>query len=992
MQLVVTDDNGCENLNQVDEQVLVSTTPDFSLTTESQETCLGETVAIYGHAAPVTWTGIPDASFGNGVLLPDDVGQPFTSTLNFQQFDPGQTVTNTSNIQSICVDMEHSYMGDLVLQVICPNGQTMIMHQQGGGGTYIGGANDNDTFDPEPGECWHYCWSATATNGTFVDNSTFGTTPNTTLGGTPPNQALDPGTYEPVQPFSNLIGCPLNGNWTFQSTDLWGADNGFICSWEVNFDPAIIPPVTTFTPTIGAGSDSSIWAGGTTPDYVSSNGDTAIYTANSPGTYNFNYQVTDNFGCHYDTTITITVDPPIAIDAGPDGVICSAPIQLGATIVGGTMNCNWSIQRQSQFGDGWGGASVTISINGVAQSYTMSSGFTITSFIPIQPGDVIELSYAGSFNDYENSYTLFDDQGNAVFTDGPNPAAGVVWSGIATCGGFPALTWEWSPSNGLSDPNIPDPTAQVANVTTYTVTAYPIGHPACATSDSLTVTLDPGLDPGNDTLAVICMSAPAFQLIDMLGGTPAAGGVWTDPDGNVVANTTFHPLTDAANVFTYTVTTALGCVGAANLEIQLLPLNDPTCCGIVDAGPDSLICSLTYGLSATIANAGDGIWSGPADCVFADPLDPQSTVTAATSGTRMFYWTEDDGATCHLVDSVQITFTQPVTLQMSLTDAICFEACDGTAHATVTGGNGAINYAWSDGLAGVTDIDVDSICAGNYSLSVQDVNGCSANSAFVIGQPDLLEIDAVSFVEPYCHGACDGSISITDAEAVEYSFDGGLSFVPPAELTAACTGQYALAIHNVAGCLGTKDLFLPEPPEVVAEFDHVPQPANINAPTITFYNLSEHAVHYLWDIAGSRSTTEQQPSFTFDNRVPGTYRVCLTAFDAHECSDTVCHDVVIDDVLFTYFPNCFTPDEDGKNEAWGMAYNIPDITDFDLKVYDRWGQTVFASNDPNILWDGSYNNSGGDPIKSGVYAYRATFGIRSTHGTREYMGHVTLLR
>ncbi len=994
VQLYLTDDNDCRSLNLVDLQVLVSTTPSFATTSESTSTCFGETVNFTGVVHPITWTGIPDANYGDGVYLPDDVGQPFTSELLFQQFDPGQTVTTTTNIQSICVDMEHTYMGDLVLQVICPNGQTTIFHQQGGGYTFIGGANDtDDNLNPVPGECWHYCFSPTATNGTWVDNSLLGGTPNTILGGNPQQECLTPGTYESVQPFSNLIGCPLNGTWTFQSTDLWGLDNGFLCGWEINFDPSIIPDVTQFTPSIGPDADSSFWTGPNITT-ISANADTISITAPAPGIYQYQYNVIDNFECPYDTTITLTVNEPLQVDAGPDGVICSDPLQLNATIAGIQQNCDWSLQLNSTFGDGWGGATITVNVNGSPSSYTLNFGAQTTFTIAVQSGDVISLTYGSSFNDYENSYTLFDDQGNTVFTDGVNPGIGIVWNGTANCGGLPDMTWEWTPTTGLSDPTIPDPTVLVTSQTQYTVTAYPTGHPVCATTDSVTITLDPGLDPGLDTLVVICMSAPNFELIDMLGGTPAAGGVWTDANGNP-ATTTFHPMTDAAGVFTYTVTTVLGCVGTADLTIQLLPLTDPSCCGIVDAGPDSLICTLTYGLNATIANAGDGIWSGPPGCVFSDPLDPQSTVTSPGSGARKLYWTEDDGVLCHLVDSVTITFTEPIVVAMNHVDAICFQACDGTAHAVVTGGNigngQSYTYNWSDGLAGAASPDAAAICAGDYSISVADTNACSTSVNFSISEPVLLEIDAITYAEPWCHGACDGAITITDAEAIDFSFDGGQTYLLNGTRTDVCTGNYDLTIHNAAGCVGTGQVNVPEPPEVIAEYSYQPIPANVNAPTIFFNNQSQNATTYLWDIAGLMSTQEPDPVFTFSNKYPGTYKVCLTSFDPHGCTDTICHDVVIDDVLFTYAPNSFTPDGDHVNDTWMMTSNIPDIEQFELQVFDRWGEVVFATTNPLEAWKGGFQNSGA-VLKSDVYAYRITFRIISTKGTRQYMGHVTLLK
>lgn len=100
-------------------------------------------------------------------------------------------------------------MGDIVLSLTCPNGQTIVFHQQGGGGTFLGDANDMDNnANPVAGTCWNYCWSPNSTQGTWVENAQFGTTPNVM----PSSQgtSLIPGTYTSLQPFTNLMGCPLN--------------------------------------------------------------------------------------------------------------------------------------------------------------------------------------------------------------------------------------------------------------------------------------------------------------------------------------------------------------------------------------------------------------------------------------------------------------------------------------------------------------------------------------------------------------------------------------------------------------------------------------------------------------------------------------------------------------------------------------------------------------------------------------------------------------
>jgi gliding motility-associated-like protein len=343
------------------------------------------------------------------------------------------------------------------------------------------------------------------------------------------------------------------------------------------------------------------------------------------------------------------------------------------------------------------------------------------------------------------------------------------------------------------------------------------------------------------------------------------------------------------------------------------------------------------------------------------------------------------------VDSVTITFTEPLVATVTTTDAICFEACDGTASVAVTGGNGAFTYTWSNGIAGDTLAALD-ICAGDYSIAVADTNGCATAMDLTIGQPVLLEIDATSYVEPWCFGGCDGSVTITDAEAVEYSFNGGASWTTSATLVDACSQGYQLMIRNADGCEGSLLFLLPEPPQVIAEFAHGPIPANVNAPTITFVNQSQHSIAWEWDIAGLLATTAQSPVYTFSNKEPGIYEVCLVARDAHQCADTICHTVIIDDVLFTYVPNAFTPDGDGVNEVWAMTSNIPDIKAFELRVFDRWGEVVFESIDPYKGWDGSYRNGGGERLKQDLYVYKIVYQIASTGGVREHIGHVSLLK
>lgn len=312
VHLTVTDDNGCVNINSMQLPVQVSIPPtytDFGDITF----CAGESVNLTAATSisPTTWTSIPDANFGGGLMLPDLLGTPFSSSITFNAFPPGATLPSANEFLSVCVSMEHSFMGDFTLELTAPDGSTVMLHQQGGGGTYLGVPNDFDEGNPQIGTCWEYCFSPFATNGTWMENAGGG--------------SLPAGTYEAVGNFTGLAGTPLNGTWTLTFNDWWGADNGFICSWGLNFDPSILPDDATYTPIPGiAHSDSSYWSG---PALTNNPLNPLEYIAQPTdvGPHLYTYTVTDNFGCTYDTTLTIHITPGVTVDPS---MLCGLPVLL----------------------------------------------------------------------------------------------------------------------------------------------------------------------------------------------------------------------------------------------------------------------------------------------------------------------------------------------------------------------------------------------------------------------------------------------------------------------------------------------------------------------------------------------------------------------------------------------------------------------------------------------------------------------------------------
>src|SRR5690606_29578069 len=110
-----------------------------------------------------------------------------------------------------CLIMEHSYLGDLLIMIISPHGQQAILKAYpGGGGTYLGGANDDGSNTPGVGA--DYCFAMTGT--TLLVNG-----PTQTAGSNPAGNSIVPGTYLPVDSFASLVGSPLNGDWCIRVVD-----------------------------------------------------------------------------------------------------------------------------------------------------------------------------------------------------------------------------------------------------------------------------------------------------------------------------------------------------------------------------------------------------------------------------------------------------------------------------------------------------------------------------------------------------------------------------------------------------------------------------------------------------------------------------------------------------------------------------------------------------------------------------------------------------
>jgi len=344
--LEVIDDVGCSSGPSAPIPVLVSATPSTVGTIVPEVACSGDVFQLVAVVEQDPMVGIPVAcaSANNPVPLVDNF--PVTSTSDFVVTDqPNGVITDALQLGDICLDLEHSYMGDLVLSIICPNGQSVVVHQQGGGPTFLGDANDSDGANIVPGGCFQYCFSTTPEYGTLVSAVNVNVVP------TSQGTAIAPGRYASVQPLSQLVGCPFNGTWTFSSQDLAGADNGYLCGWCISFGDGPDSSFVDIGPVLGTSPDSSFWSAPTVVNIPGLPGN-ALYTP-QPGNNMLTYTAIDSYGCVHETAFEVSVgaQPEVLINNEPDlGLVC-------AQVTNGPVSYQWSYQGVPV--DGAGGACFT---------------------------------------------------------------------------------------------------------------------------------------------------------------------------------------------------------------------------------------------------------------------------------------------------------------------------------------------------------------------------------------------------------------------------------------------------------------------------------------------------------------------------------------------------------------------------------------------------------------------------------------------------------
>ncbi|MBK8923602.1 MAG: T9SS type A sorting domain-containing protein [Saprospirales bacterium] len=600
--------------------------------------------------------------------------------------------------------------------------------------------------------------------------------------------------------------------------------------------PAVLAEIAAPVRCDALGTITATASNGTAPySYLWSSGDTTATAPDLPaGTYTVT--ATDAAGCTAIDSVTL-VQPliPMVTITGVVQITCLATGSATATATGGT----------------------------APYVYLWSSGDSTATASNLTVG----------------AYTVTATDANscpatASFTLGPPPIPAVTITGVvqitclATGSATATATGAAAPYSYLWSSGDSTATASSLAVGTYTVTATDAG--------------------GCTATATIAMAAPPIPLVDITGvvhatcqnagsatanasgGTPPYTFLWDNAETNATA------VNLGPGIHTVTVTDAGGC--SVTGTVQVLQIGAPT----VSAQAGNPANCLGAGGSATATAAGGVlpylyVWN-----------NGDSTATATNLAATTYTVTVTDAIGCTATATVAIAQAPLPTVSISVTaPATCLTPA--SALATPAGGTPPYSYGWSNGQLTAA---ATGLLPGAFTVTVTDLNFCTAVGSVVVAEPPKPSISIVSATNANCSTPGSATTQTTGGTpGYTYLWDNNET---TANATNLAQGVHTVTVTDTGGCTATASItigFSGTGGIKLGDFvwnditqDGFQDPTETGAPNITV-KLIQPGPDGIFgnadDVTVATTITDSNGKYTFDCVTAGTYAVKFSGLPAN---------------------------------------------------------------------------------------------------------------
>jgi len=603
------------------------------------------------------------------------------------------------------------------------------------------------------------------------------------------------------------------------------------------------------------------------------------------------------------------------------------------------------------------------------------------------------------------------------------PLPVVDFIGAPLCEGFPVSfkdqstigtggnlqQWSWDFGDPFSGPNntstATNPTHNYTAPGNYNVNETVTSDKGCPVTVQKSVTIYP-----KPIASFTSISACANSPLNFTDASAVAVGIITKWDWNfgdastddLTQNPSHTYSADGSYVVKLIVTSSSGCIDSITANATVFPLPNPDFSNTsVCLNNQTNFTDLSTVKSGSITgwtwNYGDASVNGSS----ANP-----THTYAASGNYNVKLTVQTNNNCIASITKQDT-VYPLPLPAYTSGSVCEGLVTSfTDQSTVTPGS-IVKWNWSFGDSGIDSIaNPKHVYASQGNYTVKLITTTDKNCIDSIRQiVTVYAVPVANFVASDSVGCEVACIDFTDQSTIasgsitawtwEFGDTTTSSTQSPLNKCFHGAGVYSvkLTVTSNKGCSDTVNkagfVTVHQPP--TAAFTTSPDNVTVLHSTVDFKNQSSSDVikwYWYFGDGDSISPLVQNPEHTYTGTDEATYKAMLIVVNQYGCVDTVTNDVFVGPDWSFYIPNAFSPNGDHVNDKFnGVGVNI---TNYNMMVFDRWGNLIFKTESLSLPWDGRANN-GDEVAQQDVYVWKVQF--TDYYGNdHHYLGHVTIVK
>ena len=644
------------------------------------------------------------------------------------------------------------------------------------------------------------------------------------------------------------------------------------------------------------------------------------------GTYSVT--VNDANGCTA-TANQIIIQPSVLQFTNPivNDVKCFAGVDgsISVQVIGGTPNYTYTWQPPNANSNAIQG----LSIGSYTLTVTDAKGcLKDTTFVVSGPTELI-LDTAST---------------NVTCFGGSNGSATIIPSG-----GTPNYIYNWSNSSTQSS-------IQNVQAGTYAVTVLDANQ--CSKQASFVIAQPPQ----------ISLTTSIINNVSCFGGNDGAATVQVNngisPLTYLWSNNQTSDTATSLNAasFNVTVTDSNGCTETSSITLQ-----QPT---LLQSNP-SVINVTCFGASNGSIN---GNPSGGTSPYIFSWSNNQATQNATQLSFGNYAATVTDANGCTLTFSNNVSQPDSLRATAAANRETCIALWDGKLIPNASGGTPPYSFSYSRDQFSFTSIPFDTVrnlSPSTYTVRVADANSCSADAQASVVSPPKDEYDYIVEL-PSCYGAAyqDGSIAVRGLVSANapfrYSLNNDGNFNSTGSFKKLGAGFYSIFIVNNNGCDTTIVVEVPEPQNAVLTV--LPQDTTVNVGEKVLLDVlispypKSVITTYRWSPQQGLSCVDCANPVVTSYNDENYYEVIVTYNKGCIAKSSVTVFTDASPEIFT--PNMFSPNDDGLNDKF-FVYGLG-IRDFDLKIFNRWGEKVYESTEQTQGWDGFFRNEEQEP---GAYVY-----------------------